>query len=577
MDDFSTLGLPQPLMQSLERMNFTTPTPIQAQAIPPALQGRDILGSAQTGTGKTGAFGIPLVAKLMNSPRGAAIVMTPTRELAVQVMKMLEELLGKKSGINTALLIGGEPYPRQMQDLRNQPRLIVGTPGRINDHIERRTLLLHLTDFLVLDETDRMLDMGFTDQIEAIIKFLPKKRQTLLFSATLPSNIVRIAQNYMVDPVRVAVDPKTMTAPKIKQTIMQIAEKDKYDTLVSECKSRDGSIIVFVKTKWNAEKMAQRLRTEHIDAEAIHGDLRQNKRDKVIKNFRAQKYRVMVATDIAARGLDIPHIEHVINYDLPQMAEDYVHRIGRTARAGAEGEALCFVTPTDKAKWSAIQRLIDPDNAPAFRPADNKPKSRNRGKPAGKFGEKRAEGRFEGRSDTRKDSRGENRGEGRKEGRSEARSENRVEARGEKKPYAAKPFADRSDRADRPQREQREPRQERGERSERTERTSEISAPRRKPAFARNDEVSTNAAPRKPRQPRVDASNGDKPMSRSKPAARSGRPSDKQTGKPAGKSFGKPAGKPAARKAGAAKPVTNAAPKRNKNAAKPTLKVATKK
>ncbi len=532
MDDFSSLGLPQPLMQSLERMEFTTPTPIQAQAIPPALQGRDILGSAQTGTGKTGAFGIPLVAKLMNSPRGNAIIMTPTRELAVQVMKMLEQLLGKKSGINTALLIGGEPYPRQMQALRNQPRLIVGTPGRINDHIERRTLLLHLTDFLVLDETDRMLDMGFTEQIEAIIKFLPKKRQTLLFSATLPNNIVRIAQNYMTDPVRVAVDPEAMTAPKIKQSIMQIAEKDKYDTLVKECKERNGSIIVFVKTKWNAEKMAQRLRGEHIDAEAIHGDLRQNKRDRVIKNFRAKKYRVMVATDIAARGLDIPHIEHVINYDLPQMAEDYVHRIGRTARAGAEGEALCFVSPTDKPKWAAIQRLIDPDNAPAYRPADGKPK-RSRGKPSGKFGAKRDGERRDGEKrvgkfDSKKPHRGKAAG---------ARDERKADDA--KKPARAQSSGDRDER--------------------RIEGSTSPSAKRRKPAFARTDE--SNAQPRRPKQPRVDASNGDKPMSRTKPA---------KGKRPAGKAS---SGKPATRKASAAKP----APKRNKNTSKPTLKVASKK
>lgn len=527
MDDFSTLGLPQPLMQSLERMKFNTPTPIQAQAIPPALQGRDVLGSAQTGTGKTGAFGIPLIAKLMNNPRGAAIVMTPTRELAVQVMKMLEQLLGKKSGINTALLIGGEPYPKQMQALRNQPRLIVGTPGRINDHIERRTLLLHLTDFLVLDETDRMLDMGFTEQIEAVIKFLPKKRQTLLFSATLPNNIVRIAQSYMTDPVRVAVDPTAMTAPKIKQTIMQIADKDKYDTLVKECKARDGSIIVFVKTKWNAEKMAQRLRGEHIDAEAIHGDLRQNKRDRVIKNFRAKKYRVMVATDIAARGLDIPHIEHVINYDLPQMAEDYVHRIGRTARAGAEGEALCFVSPTDKAKWAAIQRLIDPDNAPAYRPGDGKPK-RRRNKPSGKFTAKRDDAKGGKYTKDKKPHRGKSSGS--------TQERNKKDG---KKPSDAVSSTRNTQRADQ------ENRKRPGARSASTVSKSEKST----------------SDKRTPKQPRIDASNGDTPMSRSKPSRPKRNSNKAHTGK-----------ETATRKTAGAKPTA----KRNKNATKPTLRAAPK-
>lgn len=370
MEDFSSLGLPQPLMQALERMQFTKPTPIQAQAIPPALEGKDILGSAQTGTGKTGAFGIPLVAKLMQNPRGSALILTPTRELAVQVMKALEAMLGKGSPIKTALLIGGESMPKQLQALRMRPapRLIVGTPGRVNDHLSRGSLMLHDTGFLVLDETDRMLDMGFSIQIEKILKFLPQKRQTLLFSATLPSNISTLAKQYLTDPVRVSVGATSAPVAKIKQDVVHTAEKDKYAHLLQELDDREGSIIVFVKTKWGAEKMAGRLRDEHHSADAIHGDLRQNKRDRVINAFRNRKHRIMVATDIAARGLDIPHIEHVINYDLPQCPEDYIHRIGRTARAGAEGSSLCFVTPADKSKWHAINRLINPDTTPEREP-----------------------------------------------------------------------------------------------------------------------------------------------------------------------------------------------------------------
>ncbi|MDE3059875.1 MAG: DEAD/DEAH box helicase [Pseudomonadota bacterium] len=381
MQDFHALGLPQPLMRSLESMKFTTPTPIQAQAIPPALEGKDILGSAQTGTGKTAAFGIPLVARLLNSPRGSALVMTPTRELAVQVIDTLQQLLGKYSPIQTALLIGGESMPAQVQQLRMRPRLIVGTPGRIFDHLERGSLMLHDAGFLVLDETDRMLDMGFAVQIERIAKYLPQQRQTLMFSATLPADIIKMSERYLNNPVRVSVGSTTTPIAKIQQEIIHVSEEAKYDKLLAQLNQRQGSIIVFVKTKWGAEKMAHKLRREKHSADAIHGDLHQNKRERVITAFRDRKHRIMVATDIAARGLDIPHIEHVINYDLPQCPEDYIHRIGRTARAGAEGAAICLITPKDAEKWEAIQRLMNPDARPAARkpnPGNNAPGQGNR-------------------------------------------------------------------------------------------------------------------------------------------------------------------------------------------------------
>lgn len=362
--NFKDLALPESLMHTLAHMQFTNPTPIQAQAIPPALAGKDILGSAQTGTGKTGAFGIPLVTKLLKSSRGSALVMTPTRELATQVLKQLQQLAGKNSKIKSALLIGGDSMPKQLQQLKNRPRIIVGTPGRINDHLERGSLMLHDANFLVLDETDRMLDMGFTIQIDQIMKFLPKQRQTLLFSATLPGNIQQISKKYLTDPVRVAIGSTDTPAKNIKQEIIRISEAEKYDTLTQQLNEREGSIIVFVKTKFGADKMAAKLRKENHSVDAIHGDLRQNRRDRVIANFRKRKNRILVATDVAARGLDIPHIEHVINYDLPQCPEDYIHRIGRTARAGAEGSALCLITPADRSKWNAINRLINPDAKP---------------------------------------------------------------------------------------------------------------------------------------------------------------------------------------------------------------------
>ncbi len=360
MQHFNELGLPAALNKTLQAMQFTTPTPIQQQAIPHALEGRDILGSAQTGTGKTGAFGIPLVARLLSNSRGSALVMTPTRELATQVMTQLEAMLGKTSPIKTALLIGGESMPKQLEQLRNRPRLLVGTPGRINDHLERGNLMLHDTGFLVLDETDRMLDMGFTIQIEKIMHFMPKTRQTMLFSATIPKNIVKISEKYLNDPVRVAVSATSAPAENIAHEMVRVSDGEKYDRLITELKARTGSVLLFVKTKYATEKMAARLAKAGFSASAIHGDLRQSKRDQVIARFRDQKYRILVGTDLAARGLDIPHIEHVINYDLPQCAEDYIHRIGRTARAGAQGAAICLVAPGDTDKWQAIKRLMDP-------------------------------------------------------------------------------------------------------------------------------------------------------------------------------------------------------------------------
>ena len=363
MQNFRELGLPDSLTQTLQNMQFNTPTPIQAQAIPHALQGKDILGSAQTGTGKTAAFGIPLVARLLANPQDSALVMTPTRELATQVMTQLQAMLGKNSSIKTALLIGGEPIPKQLQQLRHRPRLIVGTPGRINDHLERRSLVLHKTEFLVLDETDRMLDMGFTVQIEKIMKVMPKTRQMMLFSATLSPTIVNISKKYLNNPVHIVVSPPSSPATNIKHNMVRVSDAEKPQRLLSELNERTGSIIVFMKTKHSADKMATKLSKEGHSAEAIHGDLRQNKRERVITNFRNKKYRILVATDVAARGLDIPHIEHVINYDLPQCAEDYIHRIGRTARAGAEGSAMCLVTPSENGKWNAINRLMNPGQA----------------------------------------------------------------------------------------------------------------------------------------------------------------------------------------------------------------------
>ncbi len=360
MKNFEGFGLDPALHSSLARMNYKTPTPIQAQAIPSALKGRDIMGTAQTGTGKTAAFAIPIVQKLLENKRGSALVLTPTRELGKQIMDIMHQLLGPKSYIKTAFIIGGESMHKQIGQLRQKPRLIVGTPGRINDHLERGNLMLNETKYLVLDETDRMLDMGFSVQLDRILKFLPAERQTLMFSATMPKNIMSLSSQYLTNPERVAVGSTTNPIKNIKQEIIRVDAEGKYKELAYQLEERRGSVIIFVKTKRGTEKLAQKLNRDDFSAEAIHGDLRQSRRDRVIREFRSKKYRILVATDVAARGLDIPHIEHVINFDLPQVPEDYIHRIGRTARAGAEGSALCMISPQDGRKWHAIEQLIDP-------------------------------------------------------------------------------------------------------------------------------------------------------------------------------------------------------------------------
>ncbi|NQZ13921.1 MAG: DEAD/DEAH box helicase [Alphaproteobacteria bacterium] len=361
MKEFKSFGLSSVLTTSLSQMNYDEPTPIQAQTIPLAMEGRDILGSAQTGTGKTAAFSIPLIETVFRSPTACALVLTPTRELAKQVLGIIHDLLGRDSNIQTSLIIGGEPMHKQFSQLKKNPRVIVGTPGRINDHLERNSIKLDKTSFLVLDETDRMLDMGFGVQLDKIVKFLPKKRQTLMFSATLPEGIIKLSGKYLNNPQRVAVGQTNVIAQNIKQEAIRIEQGDKYQELLVQLHERKGSVIVFVKTKYSADRMAKKLRQDGFTSEALHGDLRQGKRDRVMKNFHQQNFRVLIATDIAARGLDVPHIEHVINYDLPQMAEDYIHRMGRTARAGATGSALSFVSPQDGRKWHAIEVLLNPD------------------------------------------------------------------------------------------------------------------------------------------------------------------------------------------------------------------------
>ncbi|MCC8376825.1 MAG: DEAD/DEAH box helicase [Rickettsia endosymbiont of Graphium doson] len=350
-------NLPEELTTTLEAMKITEPTEIQKQSIPVAIAGSDILASSQTGSGKTLAYLLPVINAFIKD-KTTTLILVPTRELATQICSTLNKVTTSFK-INNAVLIGGEPMPKQFMQLKKNPKVIIGTPGRIIDHLNRGSLKIDRIGITVLDEMDRMLDMGMKEQLEEINKFLPEKRQVLMFSATMPKHIISLSQKYLNNPVRITVGATNKAAAEIKQESVHITDKEKFTELNKQLGDREGSVIIFVKTKRSADQLAKMLRYENHKAEAIHGDLSQRQRDRVILSFRKSNHRIMVATDVAARGLDIPHTQHVINYDLPMCPEDYLHRIGRTGRAGAKGNALSFISPDDVVRWRAIDRLIN--------------------------------------------------------------------------------------------------------------------------------------------------------------------------------------------------------------------------
>lgn len=358
MNNFSNFDLSIESLKALKGLGFSQPTPIQLQAIPLGLQGHDILANAQTGSGKTLAFALPLIEKINKNKNSSAIILTPTRELAKQVHSVVSVLLSYHYGIRSILLIGGEGIYTQSNQLKKNPQLITGTPGRINDHLSRGSLNLANCNFIVLDETDRMLDMGFEFQVKDILKSIINERQMLMFSATLPKQIIKLSSKYLRDPKRISVEDNDVIRVNIKQDVLNLSPKEKFKELSKQLEKREGSILVFVKTKYGSEKLANRLKKDGIKSTALHGGLRQNKRTRIMDNFRNEKFRIMIATDIASRGIDVPHIEHVINYDLPQAPEDFIHRIGRTARAGSIGEAVSFVTPNDTKIWKSIEMSL---------------------------------------------------------------------------------------------------------------------------------------------------------------------------------------------------------------------------
>lgn len=352
---FFGLGIAPQILGILEALKFTTPTPIQAQSIPIMLQGKDMIGVAQTGTGKTLAFGIPLMQS--TGSRGQKLVVLPTRELALQVHEALRPL-ARPLGVGAAVIIGGESMNRQIQDLRRRPQVIIGTPGRIVDHLDHKTLSLAQVDLLVLDEADRMLDMGFAPQLKKILAAVPVKRQTVLFSATMPEDIIRIAGQYMQLPMRVEIAQQGTPAEKVSQEVFFVDQPNKLLLLRKLLDQYHGSVLVFARTKHGARKIARAVQSlGHTSAE-LHSNRTLAQRKLALQGFKRGTYRVLVATDIAARGIDVVGIELVINYDLPDDPADYVHRIGRTARAGAVGHAISFAAPGQRRDVEAIERLI---------------------------------------------------------------------------------------------------------------------------------------------------------------------------------------------------------------------------
>ncbi|WP_048861545.1 DEAD/DEAH box helicase, partial [Acidisphaera rubrifaciens] len=363
MTNFSDFGLAAPLLRALDAEGYTTPTPIQAQAIPPALTGRDILGIAQTGTGKTAAFALPILHRLAAGARAPrpntcrALILSPTRELAGQIQESFRTY-GAGMRLSSTVVFGGVPLGKQERVMARGVDVLVATPGRLLDLIGRRAVNLRETEILVLDEADQMLDLGFIEPLRRIAAMLPAQRQTLFFSATMPDAIARLGDAFLSDPVRVAVAPVATTAERVEQRVIHVAGAAKQGTL--ETVLRDPAItrtLVFARTKHGADRVVKNLGIAGIAADAIHGNKSQSQRERALLAFKRGHCRVLVATDIAARGIDVDGVSHVINFDLPNVPESYVHRIGRTARAGADGIALSFCAPEERSFLRDIERL----------------------------------------------------------------------------------------------------------------------------------------------------------------------------------------------------------------------------
>ena len=354
---FDDLPIAENFLAILAQKGFDTPTPIQHQVIPGALEGKDVVGIAQTGTGKTLAFGIPMVQRI-GKYKGQGLILVPTRELALQVEEAIKQI-GTPLGLRVAVVIGGVSQHPQVRALRNNPHVVIATPGRLDDLMKQGHYSLNKVSIITLDEADRMLDVGFLPQIKRILQTAPKDRQTMLFSATMPSSISSLASAFMKMPLRIEIAPQGTSSENVEQEVFVVRKNDKMrllDSLLDQCK--DSTILIFSRTKHGAKRIARDIRNMGHTATEIHGNRSQAQRQAALRGFTKGAFRIMVATDIAARGIDVKDITLVINFDLPDNSEDYVHRIGRTGRAGKFGKAISFVTPSEKADIKKIERLI---------------------------------------------------------------------------------------------------------------------------------------------------------------------------------------------------------------------------
>ncbi len=370
---FGEMGLSQTMLQSLLEADYLEPTPVQAGLIPRALEGADLMGQARTGTGKTAAFAVPILEQLQPHRKGAppqALVLAPTRELAVQVRDECSKLAaGRRASV--VAVYGGKPIRRQVEQLRRGAEIVVGTPGRVLDLMDRTALVLGELRFVVLDEADRMLDIGFRPDIEKILRRCPQSRQTLLLSATIPPPVMRLAQRYMRDPQMLDFSPKDLAVETIEQFYFTVDPEQKFDLLVQLLRREDPTqAIIFCRTKRGTDRVHRRLARKVKSVDTIHGDLPQRSRDRVMRQFREGKIRCLVATDVVGRGIDVTRISHIINYDVPQFCDDYIHRVGRTGRMGREGVAYTFVTPEEGNELTRIEmrinRLLKREEIPGF-------------------------------------------------------------------------------------------------------------------------------------------------------------------------------------------------------------------
>jgi len=358
-EDFYGLGITPKILEILRDLNFTIPTPIQIKSIPVTIEGKDIVGIAQTGTGKTLAFGIPLLQRLAQN-RGQGLILMPTRELAIQIDEHLRAI-AKKLNLKTAVLIGGEPINKQLKDLRQRPQVIIATPGRAIDLLKRNAFNLKEVKILILDEADLMFDMGFAPQIQEILKSVPKERQTMLFSATMDPRVMQIATKYMALPIRIEVAPAGTVATKVEHEMILLKRENKQNQLNKILNNHPGSILIFARTKHGVKDLCQKIRQSNHQVAEIHSNRSLGQRREALGGFKKGRFRILVATDIAARGIDVSGIELVLNYDLPDNLDDYIHRIGRTGRAGKTGKAISFALPNQMRDIKEISRLIKKD------------------------------------------------------------------------------------------------------------------------------------------------------------------------------------------------------------------------